>query len=299
MNNEILGPFGNAERILGLPTAYVNEMYRAKCGVDVTPHFGGVQQIDLYQCKLTGYRFWRPESVSGNELFYKQLSVAWKHYYRDWRWEYGLMRSVIRKSDRLLEVGCGRGYFLKSIELRVQGSCGLEFNSEAVANKVTSREIKVSPVEEYRRTNRDSFDVVCSFQVLEHVVDPASFIEGCIDCLKPGGLLAFSTPNSVYVPHAERRDAFDLPPHHMGHFSREVFEHLARLYSLEIHSIFEQPRYCEFEAVTKRTARSLAFRLSVRASKMLFNGVYRIVGEPGAGILVIFRKRAKSPFGSS
>lgn len=295
MKTKIAGPFGTARHVMTLPTDEVREMYRKKCNVDIGAHFKSVREIDLFECMQTGYRFWRPDVVSGDESFYKELSGAWTHYYRDWRWEYGPTRDLLGRSDRLLEVGCGRGYFLRSIEHRVASAIGLELNRQAIATKVTSSQIRAELVADAARAAAGTFDVVCSFQVLEHVTDPAAFIAACIECLKPGGLLVFSTPNYRHPAHQRRQDAFDLPPHHMGHFSRDVYKRLAAVYGLKLDFILEQARYDRSATESTSSSSGSLHRCAVSAGKAILNRLHRMLHGPGHTMLVAFRK----PVGSA
>ena len=41
----------------------------------------------------------------------------------------------------------------------------------------------------------ETFDLVTSLEVIEHVADPARFVRGLADALAPGGLMILSTPN--------------------------------------------------------------------------------------------------------
>ena len=41
----------------------------------------------------------------------------------------------------------------------------------------------------------NSFDLSYSFMVMEHVADPGQFMQAMMNCLKPGGVYLFITPN--------------------------------------------------------------------------------------------------------
>ena len=132
-------PFGGAAtHVRSLDVETLRSMYIAKCNYDPSRHFDGLQEIDLYECQKTGMRFWRPSRVAGDEEFYESVNKLWPNYYNTERWEYEGARKAIGKGlSRVLEVGCGGGYFLKSIETMVHNAAGLELNSKAIDKKVT------------------------------------------------------------------------------------------------------------------------------------------------------------------
>ena len=287
----VAGPFGPARRILTLPVAEILAQYRKKCGADISHCFSNIATVDLNECQVTGYRFWRPQSIAADEKAYRILSAAWKKYYRHDRWEYKFVRKALRRADNVLEIGCGRGFFLKSIESRVAGAKGLEFNQEAIANKATKFEILPMTVEEYAARFPASMDAVCSFQVLEHVTDPRSFLEAAIACLKPGGRLFLSTPNMESAMLLNREDAFDLPPHHMGQFSKDVYVALAKLFGLELKQVrIEHRRSAAADTVTDATGQSLLFRAMRALNHVMMDMVFWILSEPGNNILVTLQK---------
>ncbi len=277
MHSDIQGPFGTARHIESVPAAVIAEMYRRKCGFDVSGHFQSRDTLDLYECNATGYRFWRPDSVAGDESFYEGLSHVWHDYYREWRWEYEHAMALLRPANRVLEIGCGRGYFLRLVQDRVARAVGLELNRDAIRAKVTRCEVIPALIEEFASGHARAFDAVCSFQVLEHVTDPASFIQNAATCVRPGGLLVFSTPNILHREFARRLDAFDLPPHHVGHFSTSVYRKIARKYGFTLRHVIEQGRFVPREA----GARALV--------KRALNTVHRGLYGPGPYLLAVFQ----------
>jgi 2-polyprenyl-3-methyl-5-hydroxy-6-metoxy-1,4-benzoquinol methylase len=106
------------------------------------------------------------------------------------------------KSDfdgkRLLEIGCGNGFFLERAQ---DNGCaevrGIEPSFDAVA--AANEDIRANIVTGFFGPGvfeENYFDVVCSFQVLDHVPDPNVFVEECFRVLKPGGILLFITHNT-------------------------------------------------------------------------------------------------------
>lgn len=286
----LLSPFGGEAALLQVvPVSFIVEQYKRKCGINVSPSFGSLLNIGLYECAETRYRFWRPENIAGDKVFYSNISHAWKNYYRAERWEYSHVKKFLTGNEHLLEIGCGKGYFLRSIEARIESAKGLEFNEEAIRNKETTVDVLHMSVEEAAASG-SRFDVVCAFQVLEHVTDPRSFIEHALTCLNDGGTLILSTPNNDNIDFYNQQDIFDAPPHHMGCFTIEVYENIAKRFGCTILKSVIQPRRATLPATTRNTSRNLLYRSASIAARAIINMSYRLNKEPGDTILVFLRK---------
>lgn len=282
-----------------MSTASLIKSYEQKCDVDVAWCFRGLPEIGLYECSKTGYKFWRPEAVAGDEAFYHLLSHAWPNYYREERWESSLAREFLEGKKSLLEIGCGRGFFLCSVESLVDNAIGIEFNQDAIGNKVTAFPILPSMIEDFARTRPASFDVVCSFQVLEHVTNPHTFIESALACLVDGGLLMLSTPDNDSPTFKQQEDPFDLPPHHVGHFNAAIYGRIAADFGLDVVEIMR-------ESVVKapstgtgpnpdRTLAHLASKAAFVAKMALKHPISTatlLTQKPGKKILAVLRKPA-------
>src|SRR6266404_7262065 len=111
---------------------------------------------------------------------------------------------------RLLDLGCGWG----GVVLHAASQGANAFGIEPEKDRVTiaqelikeagsdSAEVRQGVGEELPYPST-TFDIVTSYQVLEHVRDPATVIAEVARVLKPGGLFHFATPNymSFWEPH--------------------------------------------------------------------------------------------------
>ena len=127
-----------------------------------------------------------------------------------------------QNGGRILDVGCGDGFFLRSVKNIGWEVHGMEMSEEAV------HRAKSMGVEQVTRGTFDDasypenyFDVIRFWSVLEHIYDPLATLAKVNRFLKPGGLLVLQVPNyrSAAARWAGSRwSAWDVP-RHLYHFS--------------------------------------------------------------------------------
>lgn len=176
-------------------------------------------------CGSCGLLFADPFEHPGAEWYARFSSAdSYEGEASDWRFDWFLERGF-RAGGRLLDAGCGVGYFLERARSAGYQVAGLDPNPEAVAG-ANSRglEVFLGSLEEFAKTvPPESFDVVTLFDVLEHFDDPREMVRAAVSLLKPGGGLVVTTPNGRR-PIPFGREAFDLPPHHLTRWEPEVLE---------------------------------------------------------------------------
>ncbi|MFQ6011769.1 MAG: class I SAM-dependent methyltransferase, partial [Nitrososphaerales archaeon] len=94
------------------------------------------------------------------------------------------------------DVGCGNDGFLAFIQERGWDAYGLD-NSPAgvnIAKELLGDRVLLTTLKEASYPS-NHFDVVCLFEVLEHLPDPCSDLKEINRILKPAGLLCLSVPN--------------------------------------------------------------------------------------------------------
>jgi 2-polyprenyl-3-methyl-5-hydroxy-6-metoxy-1,4-benzoquinol methylase/ribosomal protein S27E len=101
------------------------------------------------------------------------------------------------ENGTLLEVGAGFGTFCEEMQRlgifrRVVAVEPTPDLAETCRRK--GLEVVEKPIEQVR-FERDTFDVVASFEVIEHLFSPRDFLLSCADVLSPGGLLVITCPN--------------------------------------------------------------------------------------------------------
>jgi 2-polyprenyl-3-methyl-5-hydroxy-6-metoxy-1,4-benzoquinol methylase len=105
----------------------------------------------------------------------------------------------IPKNSRILEIGCNSGRFLDLI--RQQGYIniiGLDISETAISMAVTDKIQLVSYDGDNIPFSNNFFDVVLSFDVIEHIPDSQKHFSEVFRILKPRGIYFFQTPNKYF-----------------------------------------------------------------------------------------------------
>src|SRR5262249_29362405 len=103
--------------------------------------------------------------------------------------EIAAMLHDIGRRPRLLEVGCGLGYFLDVAFEEDFDVMGLEFNPHAVARLRRKYAFPIlSGSLEETRLDPGSLDAVVLFDVIEHLRDPFAALDRLHASIAPGGL---------------------------------------------------------------------------------------------------------------
>lgn len=100
-----------------------------------------------------------------------------------------------RSTNNIMDIGCGDGYFLEVAAQRGWKVYGTEFTDEAVnvcKAKGINTNMGVLNPENYRGL---SFDIITSFEVIEHINDPQPELAKITKLLRTNGLLYITTPN--------------------------------------------------------------------------------------------------------
>ena len=127
---------------------------------------------------------------------------------------------VRRQQGRLLDIGCSKGMFMAVARQDGWDATGVDFNPEAIAfaKDVWNLNVHLGNAEDMGFGDQQ-FDLITMWDVIEHLPDPLKFLKKIKALLKPGGLLAFETPNAGSLYAKLRRRYWGWGPHHLYYFT--------------------------------------------------------------------------------
>lgn len=150
---------------------------------------------------------------------------------------------IIANNDAILEVGCGSGFVLEAIktEIGFKEAIGIEPSVNAVnkANKNIKDKIRNCMFEE-ANLDKNSLDLICAFQVLDHFVDPISVIKTFKDLLKPRGLLYVIVHNeqALHVKiFGDKSSIIDIS--HIYLFNKKTLKKFFEMFDFEFVDLFD------------------------------------------------------------
>lgn len=221
---------GPTTLVTTIPSQTIIDLYAPIA--DVRRFFAGVPEVAIYECTETSYRFYHPATLAGDGPFYEELAKE-QLYYVPWKHEHAVADRFIKTGSAVLELGCANGDFLVEMMRRKQiAAFGTEINA-TVRRTAEARGISFD--------EDASVDVTCAFQVLEHIADVRSFIEGALKRTRAGGYLIFGVPDNNSLIRHDTAAYLNMPPHHMGLWTPDSLRALAKHFPLSVITIETEP----------------------------------------------------------
>lgn len=126
----------------------------------------------------------------------------------------------LSKGKRLLEIGCGGGYFLQHMKRAGYSVTGLELYRGLVDFAKNVLGVNVIHGELDSLKQRESFDIIVMFDVISHIYNPAMELRLINSLLSRGGLLIIETGNGAELTSPKALKKWGAPEH-LYHFSEE------------------------------------------------------------------------------
>lgn len=144
-------------------------------------------------------------------------------------------------TKRILDVGCGPGYFLARAAERGWVCQGVEPSRQAAAH---ARSLGLDVVESFLSEELveelGDFDAIHMNLVLEHIPEPTRLLATVRRLLRPGGVICVVVPNDFNPFQQVLEQACDFPrwwiapPHHINYFSQSSLRGLLERCGFEV-----------------------------------------------------------------
>jgi SAM-dependent methyltransferase len=210
-------------RVQWVSTQFLASLWGHSVGVDVSRHFAGIVRLGLWESPL-GLLYFDPPCVGDQAFyrdFYRRISIfARLQRAGESRDEFIRAASSVAAGDRLLDIGCGEG----GLRAHVAGAhyTGLDPHFGGSSPGVLGESI-----EEHAQRHEGCYDLVCAFQVLEHVADPLSFARAAAKAVRSGGRLLVGVPTWPSPVTEIPNFVLNAPPHHLTLWSATALRALA------------------------------------------------------------------------
>lgn len=135
-----------------------------------------------------------------------------------------------RKTGKMLDVGCGIGLFLIEAKKRGWEVYGTEFTDRAIEicreKGIQMEQGKLDPA----WYTENSFDVVTSWEVMEHINNPLEEVSNIRQILRPGGLFFFTTPNFNAFERYVLKSNYNVIeyPEHLCYYTKRTMNYLLK-----------------------------------------------------------------------
>jgi len=130
------------------------------------------------------------------------------------------------RTKRILDIGCGPGFFLRRAKRKGWQVLGIE-PSNLAATYAQRQGIPVITdfFQNINLKNLGKFDAIHMFDVLEHTSNPIEILQNCYSLLKKGGIIVVEVPNDFNILQKTAQivlgkgEYWLAPPQHINYFN--------------------------------------------------------------------------------
>lgn len=201
------------------------------CQSDNLKPLAGYEKAYLCQCQACGFVFSQQipaqeelDSYYHNYGVNQYLSPITVKRYNELLDKF----EAFRKTNKILDVGCGIGYFLEEAKKRGWQVYGTELSEKSVEICI-QKGIKTTKGHLYKESfGTEMFDVITSFEVIEHVNNPVDEITTMRHILRQGGLVYMTTPNFNSLLRYRLKSAYNIInyPEHLSYYTPKTLRRL-------------------------------------------------------------------------
>ena len=182
------------------------------------------------------------ESHNYEEYFYSAKLAEYSETSRDenirqaWNINEQRLRFIGRyvSDGKILDVGCGRGFFLHHAQQEGFVGHGVEISRQAAhyASEHFGLTVHICNLDQ-EITIDEKFDVITLWHVLEHFQNPRAALENIRRLLNPGGRIFIEVPNlnSLKFKLSSRKNKWrggNHPKYHRSFFTRETLDRMLK-----------------------------------------------------------------------
>lgn len=306
-----LGENGNVSKEKEVSVSKLCSIYKKSFDIDIGYLIpDDCHSLKRFRCLQSNYRFYEPTTIVGDSDFYEKLQ-KYDWYYMSDKWEFREALSHISKVDdiRVLEIGSAKGDFLRMLRNHNPNAklTGLELNQAAATeSRQSGFDVRIKTTNEHVTEHQGCYDVIASFQVLEHIPNPMRMLHDIIDMLKPGGTLIIGVPDnsqraypSIFV---SPESALNMPPHHLGLWDIPSLSFLTKALPLRLDYLAIEPATAPHHSNSYRSL--MKHDLITRFGRIFGLAIYAIARPfynhalshlskylPAHTVLAVYRKR--------
>lgn len=169
----------------------------------------------LVECVRCGHIFINPlpekkllDKLYSNEIYFQEkpedeenIKFLWKRRYKS------IKNELSKEKGNLLDVGCGKGFFLEEAKEDGWSIFGTEYSNHTAKYALDNYGINVFVGDLlHAKYGNNLFKVISFWHVLEHLFSPSVYIKEANRIMERGGLLVVESPNVgvLNVPYAKQ-----------------------------------------------------------------------------------------------